>query len=414
MPAPVAAVAAVAKKKAIIFFVKKVVPVVIILLIIVMIGFAMLIGGILTAITGAGASQCTDSGPMAISALATDGPVNVGSTYMYPSNPPSTGTITEHKMAHAQIIVQTGLQMQPPVPEKGLIIALITALVEDQFENKNGGDRDSLGLFQQRPSQGWGTPEQIMDPVYSSTKFYEGLLALPNWQSMGHGEAAQKVQRSAHPDRYERVLATGAGLVQSILPALQSGQTVLVSNPDNPQCAQYAGGGGDPSDCPPDSAIPSGSYRVSISANELCVKSVQQARTPEAGRAIIWAFHHLGIPYGRPDGKCATNTTRTGPSHYDCSGFVTSAYKDTGTDLGGNPTTALMRAGNWRATKISESAARPGDLYLPSTGHVVMLLADGNIIHTSKCGDVSNVRTKYGGNYNGYYAPNITNTAAVV
>src|SRR5262249_56193035 len=63
---------------------------------------------------------------------------------------------------------------------------------------------DSLGLFQQRPSQGWGTPAQIMDPVYASTKFYEHLLAVPGWQSMPRTQAAQQVQRSATPEAFAR------------------------------------------------------------------------------------------------------------------------------------------------------------------------------------------------------------------
>ena len=83
-------------------------------------------------------------------------------------------------------------------------IALITAMVESNLINVNYGDRDSLGLFQQRPSQGWGTPEQVTDPYYAARKFYSTMKSLVGDRrfSMGMGEVAQAVQRSAYPDRY--------------------------------------------------------------------------------------------------------------------------------------------------------------------------------------------------------------------
>jgi len=81
-------------------------------------------------------------------------------------------------------------------------IAIATAFQESKVHNIDYGDRDSLGLFQQRPSQGWGTPEQILDPIYSIGKFYDGLGAIKGYESMEITEAAQKVQRSAHPGAY--------------------------------------------------------------------------------------------------------------------------------------------------------------------------------------------------------------------
>ena len=81
-------------------------------------------------------------------------------------------------------------------------IAIATAFQESKVHNIDYGDRDSLGLFQQRPSQGWGTPKQILDPVYSIGKFYDGLGSIKGYESMEITEAAQKVQRSAHPGAY--------------------------------------------------------------------------------------------------------------------------------------------------------------------------------------------------------------------
>jgi hypothetical protein len=73
---------------------------------------------------------------------------------------------------------------------------------ESKIRNLNYGDRDSLGLFQQRPSQDWGTPEQIMDPLYSAGRFYSALAQVPNFEDLPITEAAQLVQRSAYPDAY--------------------------------------------------------------------------------------------------------------------------------------------------------------------------------------------------------------------
>ncbi|MFI8961014.1 hypothetical protein ACIGO8_02780 [Streptomyces sp. NPDC053493] len=90
------------------------------------------------------------------------------------------------------------------MPERAVTIALATALQESALRNIEHGDRDSLGLFQQRPSQGWGTPEQILDPVYSSGKFYEGLDKVPGYSRLPLTVAAQKVQRSGFPQAYAK------------------------------------------------------------------------------------------------------------------------------------------------------------------------------------------------------------------
>ncbi|SDM99000.1 Peptidase family M23 [Lentzea albidocapillata subsp. violacea] len=106
------------------------------------------------------------------------------------------------QMANAATIVAVGKQMI--VPTRGWVIAIATAMQESGLRNLDYGDRDSLGLFQQRPSQGWGTPAQIMNPTYSATQFYQHLLAVPGWQAMSLTNAAQTVQRSGFPDAYAR------------------------------------------------------------------------------------------------------------------------------------------------------------------------------------------------------------------
>ncbi|MDG4758305.1 hypothetical protein [Micromonospora sp. WMMD710] len=92
------------------------------------------------------------------------------------------------------------------LPERAAVISIATSLQESKLENLghlgDANDHDSLGLFQQRPSSGWGTPEQITDPAYSTTAFLKGLTQVDGWQDMALTDAAQTVQVSAYPDAY--------------------------------------------------------------------------------------------------------------------------------------------------------------------------------------------------------------------
>ncbi|MFH5824311.1 hypothetical protein [Georgenia sp. AZ-5] len=88
------------------------------------------------------------------------------------------------------------------LPARAVTIAIATALQESKMRNIDYGDRDSVGLFQQRPSQGWGTVEEIMDPVYSTNAFYDVLVTVEGWEDQEITDAAQDVQRSGFPDAY--------------------------------------------------------------------------------------------------------------------------------------------------------------------------------------------------------------------
>ena len=104
--------------------------------------------------------------------------------------------------ANAATIAAVGIRRK--VPDRAVVVALATAMQESKLENLEGGDRDSIGLFQQRPSQGWGQPQQIIDPRYSARKFYDALLKVRGWQRMSITDAAQSVQRSAYPQAYQQ------------------------------------------------------------------------------------------------------------------------------------------------------------------------------------------------------------------
>jgi hypothetical protein len=104
------------------------------------------------------------------------------------------------QVGNATTIVKVGADLA--VPRRGWVIAVATAIQESDLRDLDHGDRDSLGLFQQRPSAGWGTAAQVMDPVYAASAFYHKLLRIPDWQDMALTQAAQAVQNSAYPNAY--------------------------------------------------------------------------------------------------------------------------------------------------------------------------------------------------------------------
>lgn len=111
-------------------------------------------------------------------------------------------TLNAEQMANAATIAAVGVRRG--MPEKGVVVALATAFQESKLRNLTHGDRDSRGLFQQRPSKGWGTSQQIQDPRYAAGKFYDALRKVRGWEKMRVTDAAQRVQRSAFPEAYEK------------------------------------------------------------------------------------------------------------------------------------------------------------------------------------------------------------------
>ncbi|RKS05515.1 hypothetical protein DFP74_1115 [Nocardiopsis sp. Huas11] len=97
-----------------------------------------------------------------------------------------------------------GVAFSRDLPEEAVTVAYATVWQESTFYNLEYGDRDSLGLFQQRPSQEWGEPNQILDPVSSSASFYDELSEIDGWQTLPVYEAAQAVQRSADGFAYDQ------------------------------------------------------------------------------------------------------------------------------------------------------------------------------------------------------------------
>lgn len=176
-----------------------------------------------------GAATVTDAGAAVVpcaSTGASPAPVRVRT----PSG--ALGVWDREQVGHGAAIVATG--HREGVPPRGWVIAVATAMQESSLRNLPGGDRDSVGLFQQRPSQGWGSPQQLADPDYAARAFYRKLLKVRDWRAKSLTVAAQEVQRSALPEAYARWEGDAVRLV-SAYTGLKSGALVACTAQPGPQ-----------------------------------------------------------------------------------------------------------------------------------------------------------------------------------
>lgn len=185
-----------------------------------------------------------------------------------------------------------GIGIRLGMPDHAVTVALATALQESGLSNLNGGDRDSAGLFQQRPSQHWGTAEQVRDPVHATVAFYQRLRQQPDWQQISVTEAAQLVQHSATPWAY----ADWEPEARSLAAAL-TGET-----PGTMSCSDLT------------ITAPSQSL-VNTAATELGTSRLSGKHTANRGWAIAtWLVTHssrLGVDRVSFDGRTWTASTGT-------------------------------------------------------------------------------------------------------
>ncbi|WDZ87899.1 peptidase M23 [Micromonospora cathayae] len=149
-----------------------------------------------------------------------------------PVDPAPVAGLTTAQMKNATVIVRTGRAMG--VPRRGLVVAVATAMQESNLYNLASGvvpesqnlpnqglgwDHDSVGLFQQRASMGWGTVEDLMNPAYATRQFLTALLAVPGWQQMRLTDAAQAVQISGFPEAYAQHESRATVIVEAIVPS---------------------------------------------------------------------------------------------------------------------------------------------------------------------------------------------------
>lgn len=147
-------------------------------------------------------------------------------------------SLDKEQFSNAATVIEVGRSRG--VPPRGWVIALAAAMQESSLRNLPYGDRDSAGLFQMRPSMGWGTFGQVTDPTYAVTAFYggpdvppdnPGLLDIARWEELSVAEAAQAVERSAYPDAYTHWADDAARLVAQI-----SGESLECSTPTSASC----------------------------------------------------------------------------------------------------------------------------------------------------------------------------------
>lgn len=219
------------------------------------------------------------------------------------------------------------------MPERAVTIALATALQESALRNLGHGDRDSLGLFQQRPSQGWGTEQEILDPAYAAGEFYEHLDKVPDYKQLPLTVAAQRVQRSGYPEAYAKhepdatLLAaaltgraaatltcegrpdTRPGGPESVRTALvrdfgrgvfqEAGATVAASSSAdpsaNPSADPSTGPSAGSSPTPSDPSVPSASVSGSGGKRTVTVPVPRTAATGGGQRQRGWALAHWAV-----------------------------------------------------------------------------------------------------------------------
>jgi len=228
------------------------------------------------------------------------------------------------QVANAATIVTVGSRLG--VPPRGWVIAVATAMQESQLTNLpnlgDANDHDSIGLFQQRPSQGWGNPDQLIDPVYAATKFFQALKRLDGWQSIPLTQAAQRVQKSGYPDAYAQWEDDATTLVGAVAAELG------LAFPDSGNC-------------------------------------IQAATVFERAQSWLTAWAGGPVPY----------LSSGDPANWfqgyrrDCSGYMSMAL---GLDGPGLNTAGLAA----RSTTISKSDLLPGDLLINTApnlrGHIVL------------------------------------------
>jgi cell wall-associated NlpC family hydrolase len=270
--------------------------------------------------------------------------------------PPGIGSWDTEQLEIAATIIDVGVSKG--VPQWGWTVALATAMQESGLRNLpflgDRNDHDSIGVFQQRPSQGWGTVEQLAKPEYQAGKFFDKLLTIPGWQILPLTKAAQAVQISAFPDAYAKWTDDATQLVQQLTSTL--------------------------SDCSTDAlaALPDG-FTLPVNT------------PPQVMTAIFWAVGQLGTPY-HFGGSCTDPHSGDPDKQCDCSSLMQAAYRVAGIAIP-RVTTDQVHAG----TEITDPAMLlPGDLiFIPGSEgtmsnprHVGMYLGQGLIIQAPHTGDV--------------------------
>ncbi|MCU1430988.1 MAG: hypothetical protein JWP95_93 [Actinotalea sp.] len=177
------------------------------------------------------------------------------------------------------------------LPARATTVAIATGLQESKLRNIEHGDRDSVGIFQQRPSQGWGTVEQILDPVYATNAFYDALVQVEGYQDLPVTEAAQAVQRSGFPDAYAQHEARSRAWASGMYGYDAGAVTCTLREPD---------GVGDPAAVTARVHRDFGALTTSVDdAGAVVVDAGSMATGDDAAR-LGWAVAHWAVAVAQP------------------------------------------------------------------------------------------------------------------
>ena len=185
-------------------------------------------------------------------------------------------TVVDLDQAHFASII-AGVSVRRGLPPRAASIALATAYQETGIRNLNYGDLDSVGLFQQRPSAGWGTKQQVMNPYYATGKFYDALVKIKGWETADINDVAQQVQRSGYPEAYRDHEADARVLASALTGHSPSGFS----------CLDRSGTSGDVK------ALRSALQRTFGNVDDFAKGSVITIRARSEKRA--WAYAHYAV-----------------------------------------------------------------------------------------------------------------------
>lgn len=224
---------------------------------------------------------------------------------------PETFELAPDQAANAALI--SGIAVQRGLPARAASIALATSIQESKLRNIGHGDNagpDSRGLFQQRPSQGWGTEDQVMDPVYATNRFYEELEQIPGYETMSITEAAQKVQRSAYPEAYADHEGEGKAFASALTGHSPAALNCVLKTPE---------GAGDAASVRDQLDLAYPGLEPSVQGNELQVSAdettgwaIAQWAVASAKELQIESVAFAGLRWERAAGGWSTAETQSG------------------------------------------------------------------------------------------------------
>lgn len=263
------------------------------------------------------------------------------------------GALDQESVGIAKRIIEIGQQRH--LPPRAWQIAIQAGKTESNLANLRHGDRDSLGIFQMRPSMGWGSFAQVTDVDYQVNKFYDVLQEVPGWEQMRPGTAAQRVERSAFPLRYHRWEPMAAHLV-----SVQGNVSGVTACDDLP------------------------------SSSVLGTKALEYARG-QLGKPYVWGA--------------------AGPNFFDCSGLTQQAWKAAGVEIPKYSQTQYAQGGS----HVPLNQAKPGDLVFWGHGrdprgihHVALYLGDNKVLHAPQPGEHVEIEKLWDG---GELLPNVVRPA---